>query len=530
MKILQIVDVPDWAINRLAAPVVKHNPHFDWRVQFVHPKALERGELDLTQVRKDIAWCDIIDANYWRSLSQLAELIPELKQKKVVLTHHNQKNILSENWDYVDVHVATTKYSKKVLEENYPNAVVTEVIYNSYNPDEFKFNDEFPPETPAIGYVGRIVPWKGMHEIARAAYELGYPVKFMGKIDKTNYWHEMPEEHIDNIDVEYMDCPDEERKNFYKDITCYVGFSGSGRETGPLGLIEAMASGVPVVTTPAGIAEDICEDQENSIVVDFDDYDELKESLKNLLDFPQLQQRIRKAGWDTIRNLTHEKRALKYRKVFNRLYSDIPLVSVIVPFTADRVDNVHKILEALDKQTYPNIEAVVIEDETRISNDEFTKVASYNVPVKHLCTFKEGYNLAMARNLGVIEADGRYLVFCDSRLLPDPSAIAAFVTRLEKAGERKVWLFGDKGSGKNTFVENFSAIRRSNFIKAGMCCERIDGYGGMSQELRERFASQGFEFDYTPEVKATEQMTARKDTKRRDDIIRMKTLLAKLYG
>ena len=68
----------------------------------------------------------------------------------------------------------------------------------------------------------------------------------------------------------------------YKEINIYVGNSGSGRETGPLGLIEAMASGVPCITTPSGIANDICEDQENSLVIDFDDYDGYTETVTNM--------------------------------------------------------------------------------------------------------------------------------------------------------------------------------------------------------------------------------------------------------
>jgi len=139
---------------------------------------------------------------------------------------------------------------------------------------------------------------------------------------------------------------------------------------------------------------------------------------------------------------------------------------------------------------------------------------------------KHKYGLAMARNLGVIEASGEILMFLDSRFVPEPDTIEEFMRELV---EDKVWLFGDKGAGKKSFVENFSMIRRKDFVLAGMCNERINRYGGMSQELRTRFGSQGFKFVYVPKAKAREIKTAEKLSTKRKSIIKMKDLLYKLY-
>lgn len=529
LKILQIVDVPDWAINRLASQVVYYNDHFDWRVRFVHPKDMEQGKIDLVPLREDVAWCDVVDGNYWRSVSQLAEKIPELKEKKVMLTHHNEKDIFSADWSYVDIHIAPTSYIEKELKERYPEAKVVK-IYNAYDPKEMEYQEKLEPPKPAIGYVGRVVPWKGLKEIARVAFELGYPLMFMGKIDKPSYWNEMPEEHRANIDLKYMECADHERAEFYKEITCYIGFSGSGRETGPLGVMDAMACGVPVISTPCGIMADIGNDDENCLIVDFDDYDGLKEQVKRMMESVTLQQRIRSAGWDTIRNFTHYRRALHYRAVFNDIAKQMTgqeMISVITPYTADRLQQVDELMASLNNQTYKNFELVLICDEPNASFPQFDK-ATY--PVKIFCTFRDGYNLAMARNIGVTEADGPYLVFCDSRLLPENDALGMFGAELDARKGEKVWLFGSKGYEKHNFVENWSAIPRSDLIKAGMFNERVNGYGGMSQELRERFSAQEFDLRFVPDVKAREMIKGSKGSDRRRQIIRMKELLYKLYG
>src|SRR3990167_4869314 len=236
-KVFQVIDVYGWAIDTLATTVVKACPHLNWRRMAIHPKDLERGQVDLAPIRENIKWADIVDFQYWRVASQLFTLIPELKNKTVILTHHNEKNLLSEPWADNVIHVTTTKYSEQVICEAYPNAKVF-YVPNSYDHEKFKYNVEYPPKEKNVGYVGRVVPWKGLKDVARACYELIYPLMIMGKIDKPDYFAEIPVEQRQNMDLSYLKCEDNERADFYKEITCYVGNSGSGRETGPLGLIE----------------------------------------------------------------------------------------------------------------------------------------------------------------------------------------------------------------------------------------------------------------------------------------------------
>jgi len=527
-KILQVVDIFGWAIDELAGSLVQNTPQYEWQRIAVHPKAIERGEVDLDPIRLAVEKADIIDFQYWRTCSQLAEKIPEIKNKKVILTHHNEKSILSEPWDFVDQHIVCTQKSFDILSEKY-NSTKINLIHNSFDPDRFHFNTEYPPknEKITVGYVGRIVPWKGLKEVLQACYELGYAVMIMGKEDSREYWNTIPEKHRQIIDWSYFNCEDSDVPEFYKEIDLYVGNSGSGRETGPLGLIEAMASGVPCVTTPSGIANDICEDQENSLVIDFGDYDGLKSQLQNLVESAGLRNSIRNCGWNSIRNYNHENRAYKISKVIDKLMYEDDIVSIILPSTHGRFAEVQVILDSLIDQLYKTFEVIVIFDEVSPAIDKMLDPTLYPFAVRVLYTGSEGYNLGMARNMGTIEASGKYLMFCDSRLKPEKDAITQFITRINK--KDKLWLFGEKGGKKVNFVENFSFIKRSNFIKAGMMNERINGYGGLSQELRDRFTGQGFKLIYTPEAVAEQLMSGRKSTERRDSIIKMKNLLARMY-
>lgn len=527
-KILQICDTKGWAIDRLAFAVVQHNPQFDWWRIFLHPRGLEKGEIDLAPVREAIQWADLIDVNYWRSLSQLAELIPEIKEKKILLTHHNEKNILSADWSYVDAHFAKTRYSERVLRDaGYKNIYY---VPNSFNPDVFSFRQQWSTEKPVVGYVGRIVAWKGLKEVAKACRELGIPLMIMGKPDDNDYWESIPLEDRENMDFSFVDCSDEDRPEFYNSITCYVGNSRDGRETGPLGLLEAMASGVPCISTAAGIARDIGKDGENMLIVPFDDADAIRDAIHEVLNNSDLGESLRQSGWNTVKNLSDKTMAITYTKAFYDLLSEdseSPLVSVIIPATVDRVENVNRILNRLNNQLYKNVEAIIVWDEKDGKPDmEFESV---NFPILHLATFSDGYNLAMARNIGIIHAGGKVLVFCDSRMLPAEDAISRFVEAIQHyRDDEKVWIFGEKGGRKATFVENWSCILRQNIINAGMFNERITEYGGMSQELRSRFIAQGFELLYAPDIQAEQLCKSSMTTEKRRSIIRMKELLNRL--
>ena len=94
----------------------------------------------------------------------------------------------------------------------------------------------------------------------------------------------------------------------------------------------------------------------------------------------------------------------------------------------------------------------------------------------------------------------------------------------------KRWLWGQKDGYKKGFVENFSSVKRRDIIDGGMFNERIDKYGGITQEVRTRFQKQGMVFEFLPTAKATAITKSSSRWAKREDIIDTKTLLWKLYG
>lgn len=551
MKILQIVDVQGWAIDRLAQSIIKHNPQHRFRTLYIPPRDAE-DPARIKDVKDVYKWADIIHFQYWRTYDQLIKKLPELEKKKLILTHHNEKNIFSTDPSTLDAVTVCTKYQqdemmKRGLERIYR-------IPYGIDLDKSYWNEDYPPKEVKIGYVGRIKRWKRFQQVALACQELGYKLIFMGRRDDEEYWKEIVaamggEEKMKETIEYHMNEPEEKMHDVYKQMTVYVGNSWEGRETGTIPFLDALAIGVPVLTTLAGLAKDIIRDGENAVVLDFNNpqpdskewekanKEDIKKKLKMIVEDEELRKKLRNEGWKTVKNMTEAKMAREYSVLYNRvLYPSgtvgDTMVSVIVP-TYNRKNEVLKILDSLKNQTYPNIETIICDDNSNDGTEEvIIKYRSDNpdLCIKYLNTKKDGYNLAMARNMGAIEAEGGILVFCDSRFVPMPSAIRSFVeAMLHFTKDQKNWLWGDKGWGQRNFVENWSCIRRQHFINFGMFNERIDRYGGMSQEIRRRFAFQGGDLGYVETAKAREIKTAHKwDLKRRKDVIDMKFKLWKM--
>ncbi len=532
-KIMIVVDTKKWIIGKLSEAIIKYNPHFEFKYYALHPRDVEQKIEEFKKAVEEFK-PDIIHFQYYRSCSQALDLWPELRDYKIILTHHNQrtKAVHHKKWQELGVNqlVCHTNKCSDMLKENGEKNV--EIIQHGLDFDYFKFSAE-EPEHPRIGYVGRVVPWKGLLEICKVARELDMKVLLMGVIDKPEYWRKV-EEYKDVLDMNYYNCKDEERLEAYQHMTIYVGNSIDGYEEGPMGLLEAWACGVPVVTTPTGEAKDLVVECENAMLIPFKDEEGSYEVLKGVIKYlmsdenKDVRKKLRKNGWNTVKNMPEQKMARQYSSLYYKVGGEGKLlVSVIIPATYDREKEVEDILKSLEKQTVKNIEAIIVWDEELSATIKWKQ--GFKFPIKFLCTCKEGYNLAMARNMGIVEAEGDYIMFNDARLNPELDAIENFLKATSIPATAPVWFFGDKGAGKKSFVENFSFVERSEVVKFGMLNERMSCYGGLSQEIRTRWKLQGNIFHFVEDARAKELKSSKLTQERRRDIIKSKFKLFKIY-
>lgn len=525
MNILITPDVLGWAISNVVQEIVKHQKHrFNFFIQPIHPRGVATEVVPIAHLlnEKEI---DLWHAHYWHSADQAMEVAEKLKTIPKLLTHHNHYQLEKSDWRTYDALTIQTRWGENALKAKHDRVFY---IPHGVDLERFSYIDEYTTEG-VIGYIGRVIEHKNLDKITTAAAKLGLKVMGSGYIDKPDYWSKVPHKEVlefhGNVGRGGM-MPQQFKDELYKKMTVFVMYSTGEKETGTMPLLEAMARGIPVLATRQGMARDLIVDGENGIL--FEEH-EFEEKLKMLMENKELRQRLRERAWETIKAYPWEKISRAYaRAYFNTLYPTERLISIIIP-THNRADNLIQSVMAIEANSYKAKEIIVVDDgstdHTSMAVAELKK--RVKTPLIYLQTTKEGYGLAKARNIGILEALGEQILFLDDRLVLKNDALEKIATH---NGER-VWYWGGKIakgklSTKREFVENFSWCRKRDIAEMGLFNERITAYGGMSQEIRERAKRFGMTFQYVEEAQAEATIHAEK---KRSEIWKGKLLINKLY-
>lgn len=522
MRILITPDIDTWAIGSLGSTIQRFNQRFDFIKVTVHPRAV--GEKFL-EIRNAISQgVDLWHPLYWRSATQLMEFFPELKNIPKLLTHMNHNNLKDGDWRVFNGVACATNYAADLLRKEHDN--VYKIPYG-IDLDRFYYLDNLPAEN-TIGYVGRVVPWKNLDKICLAANKLGYKVVGSGYVDDPKYWPTINKTNLTfrgGIGRNTM-APSNVKDDLYKQMTVFVMYSTGEKESGTLPLLEAMASGVPVMVTEQGMARDLIEDGKNGIVFNEENFEE---KLKMLMEDKPLREKLRQAAWNTIRHYPDTLYARNYaRAYYDILFNKQPVVSVIIP-TFNNWENLIDSVKAIEDDPYPAKEIIIVDDgSTDITKETCIKLRqTIKTPMVYLNTGDTvGYNLAKARNMGAVEALGKVLLFLDDRLKLDGISLAhiAQVQPSQWRHGKKMTKEGE--STKRAFMENFSWIQKRDFVRGGMFNERMNIYGGLSQITREVYKDK-VEFIYDDQAACIEmKRSGVKD--RKSKIWKAKDLLDKM--
>lgn len=519
MKVAIFVEKQGTAIWRLADAVKRNSPHLEIEILPVHPK---RNDADtIMEAQRLMDWADVIDIHYWKSGEILRTSFPTEFAKPKMLFHFNPYDLDKHEWNKI--------YNLTIVgnETMYNMLPYANCITYGVDLKKFLFNDSYTEEKVVHMSVNRIEGKKGVYEVALACKDLGYKLLIIGRVSDAEYMRKVM---TCGVDAQFIEnATEEELVDSYKKAAIHVCNSTDNYESGTLPILEAMATGVPVLTRNIGHVPDLF-DGGNMLVRSGkqEDIEDLKINLKQLMENPAQRQKMRENAWETVKNRDERRMVRKITSFYYKLWHGAkPLVSVIVP-TYDRPESLIQCLAAIDSQDYKKIEIVVADSGKQSVASLIADIAKRTeMPIKYIRFESMHYSLAEARNRAVIEAQGEILVFCDDRLKMQPDAVSEFA---KGQTVNKLWEWGVKDDYEKGFVENFSCVNRGLFIGGGMFSERMQWYGGMSQEIRTRYENkQSFVFEINKRAKADSIQRSGSKAKRRSDIIEAKYTIFKMY-
>lgn len=210
-----------------------------------------------------------------------------------------------------------------------PNSVDTTRFSPVSGPDKLTFRDSLGiPRDMKVGvYTGRLASTKGLPLLLRS-------------------WTSISEKHPDALlmlvgagGVGIQNC-ENELKKFVSDnaLEKHVMFTGSvnnvdeylkasdffvfptEREAFGISIIEALACGLPLITTATGGIRDIVTDSENAIVVPINDENSLRLAIENVLDHGEAMKTLAENGRSmVVERYTEQQVLLRYKALIDEL-------------------------------------------------------------------------------------------------------------------------------------------------------------------------------------------------------------------
>jgi len=219
----------------------------------------EQDEFDLIHTHIEPIVAKAEDGNYYGRIA-----------KPVLITMHNQTH-LPENIEYYESHPEVHKLHFVFISHDQASPLPflphQTVIYNGINIDHLVFNAT--PNLGQLAFLGRITAEKGITEAIAIAKRANKKLIIAGAIDatETDYYEQEIKPQIDGQNVVYLGEVDNETKNTLLRTSEALVFPVQWHEPFGLVVVEAMATGTPVIVSGIGSMREIVEDDKTGFIV-----------------------------------------------------------------------------------------------------------------------------------------------------------------------------------------------------------------------------------------------------------------------
>lgn len=235
-------------------------PHQEWPI----PSEIYGSMKDLNHTSWALADCwneaDVVHVNNAPGLAFSRFAGPRF----VYTVHHEALPTLSDFYsNFPNVEYVTISNFQRTR-ENFQRG---RTIHHGVDLSLLEFH---PKKQDYLSFIGRIAPVKGTHLAIEVAKKSGIPLKIAGEVQPVfkDYYETMVKPHIDGKFIEYVGEADLAAKNELLGNSRAMVFPIQWNEPFGLVMIEAMATGTPVLAMPTGSVPEVVKDGISGYVCD----------------------------------------------------------------------------------------------------------------------------------------------------------------------------------------------------------------------------------------------------------------------
>lgn len=222
------------------------------------------------------------------------------------VTENPYRSLLQDHARIAHVVTVSETAKRALVDANYPENRIHVISPGFPVPEK----PAGPHADPIIGTVARLHPEKGVMTVLDALPTILRDIpdarlEIYGDGEERGLLEEVVHERRLDDAVRFHGWVDS-RKGFYRDFRVLA--APSRKESFGMAVVEAMASGLPVVASRVGGLQETIEDKVTGLLVPPDDADALAEALIRILKDPELARRMGEAGHARARDRYSEER------------------------------------------------------------------------------------------------------------------------------------------------------------------------------------------------------------------------------
>jgi len=269
-------------------------------------------------------------------------MLGELEECDVVSTHYYADNLLisrvvdvptvyrfagikspSIRWrtmfaaDQVDAYVANSESTAERLAEWY-DIEVTDTVYAGVDIEQFTPGHSSPNEEMVVLFVGRLDDGKGVPDLIEAVEKMDVRLRVVGDGNRRKEFEALARQRLNDDQYEFIGevSHDEVHAEYQAaDLFCLPSY----HESFGIVVLEALACGLPVVTTNLDAICEYVDDGENALLFEPGDVQALESAIRRLLDSRDLRQRLSTAGRETAIRYSWPAQTEKMTSVYREL-------------------------------------------------------------------------------------------------------------------------------------------------------------------------------------------------------------------